>query len=114
MAEICPPECKQDRDMLHKEIKDKTAGLKWFFGIFIVVLIAICSVLYSGISSNSSKIGQVHARITVELGEFRKEIGKELNELSKVVIRMDERAKLADDRIKLRELKDEKERERDR
>lgn len=105
MVDDCPLECKQDRDSLHRDIESKTASLKWFFGLAIIVLMAVFGILYSGQRTNADRIGAVHARITSELGGLREVITKEINDLTKVVIRMDERAKLRE------RTRDEKDRE---
>lgn len=67
---------------------------KWILGFLMVILIALFGVLYNGQRTNAEKIVELHARITTELSAFKSEITKELNDLTKVVVRMDERQKI--------------------
>ncbi|MGW8179844.1 MAG: hypothetical protein ACWGQW_13950 [bacterium] len=104
MTGECPKECQADRDIIHQlldEIKEdrketwRKAGVnvKWVIGILITILGAAFFLLWNGQVGNAMKIVEAHKRITVELGQFKHEITKEINELTLIMTRIDERTK---------------------
>lgn len=105
----CPKECSRDREVIHGLVNEiradrkdswRRAGVnvKWVIGILITVLGAAFFLLWNGQVGNANKIVEAHKRITVELGGFKNEISKDINDLKVIVTRIDERTKKLDGR----------------
>jgi len=98
----CPPECQKDRLALHAKADDRIplGMFKWIMGLLIAVVIGIFGILWQGQVNNAERITVLHSRLSTEISALRSEFSKSMDDITRIVIRIDERTKLQMDHEK--------------